>query len=51
MAIPCLEELQNFSTVVSNAELLELTTKARECAERAVLNHRKQTNITNHLKL
>lgn len=39
-----LEDLLKFSAVISNAELLELTTETRECV---TINHRKQTNITN----
>jgi len=46
-AISYLEELQKFSATISNSNLLELTTKARECAERAALNHKKQSNIKN----
>lgn len=47
-AILYLEELQKFSATISNSNLLELTTKARECAERAALNHKKQSNIKNY---
>ncbi|VVC44439.1 Hypothetical protein CINCED_3A022846 [Cinara cedri] len=48
-AISYLEELQKFSSAtISNSNLLELTIKARECAERAALNHKKQSNIKNY---
>jgi len=47
-AISYLEELQRFSATISNTNLLELTTKARECAERAALKHKKQSNIKNY---
>ncbi|VVC34596.1 Hypothetical protein CINCED_3A015074, partial [Cinara cedri] len=47
-AISYLEELQKFSATISNSNLLELTTKVRECAERAALNHKNQSNIKNY---
>ncbi|XP_027850981.1 tigger transposable element-derived protein 1-like [Aphis gossypii] len=47
-AISYLEELQKFSATISNTNLLELTTKARECAESAALKHKKQSNIKNY---
>jgi len=47
-AISYLEELQKFSATFSNTNLLELTTKALECAERAALKHKKQSNIKNY---
>ncbi|VVC40654.1 Hypothetical protein CINCED_3A000059 [Cinara cedri] len=46
--ISYLEELQKCSATISNSNLLELTTKARECAERTALNHKKQSNIKNY---
>ncbi|KAL4152706.1 hypothetical protein QTP88_000539 [Uroleucon formosanum] len=46
-AISYLEELQRFSATISNTNLLELTTKARECVERGALKHKKQSNIKN----
>ncbi|XP_025407826.1 tigger transposable element-derived protein 6-like [Sipha flava] len=42
------KELQRFSATISNTNLLELTTKAREYAERAALKHKKQSNIKNY---
>ncbi|XP_025205101.1 tigger transposable element-derived protein 6-like [Metopolophium dirhodum] len=47
-AISYLEDLQKFSAMISNSNLLELTTKARECAEHAALKHKKQSNIKNY---
>ncbi|KAL4098198.1 hypothetical protein QTP88_022846 [Uroleucon formosanum] len=47
-AISYLEELQRFLATISNTNLLELATKARECAERAALKHKMQSNIKNY---
>lgn len=45
-AICYLEELQKFSLTVSNSELLDLISRAKECVERDVLQNKKQKSIT-----
>ena len=45
-AICYLEELQKFSLTVSNSELLDLISRAKECVERDALQNKKQKSIT-----
>jgi len=49
-AICYLEELQKFSLTVSNSELLDLISRAKECVERDALQNKKQKSITDFFK-
>jgi len=43
-AICYLQELQKFSLTVSNSELLDLTSRAKECVERDALQKKAKIN-------
>lgn len=48
-AISYLEELQKISALISNSKLLDITTKTRKRAERAVLNDKKKSSYFSKL--